>query len=292
MTTRRIRIVLIIAAGLAVLGGILYLASQATVAVLDPAGTIARQQRDLILYATALSLIVIVPVFVMTAVIAWRYRASNHRATYQPEFAGSRWAETVWWLIPSLLIGILAVVAWRTSHSLDPTVAIASSKDTVHIQAVALNWKWLFIYPEQGIATVNHVELPVGRPVRFDITSDGPMNSFWIPQLGGQIYAMAGMSTQLNLMADKAGSFRGSSANISGTGFADMGFTAKAVDESSYQTWLNDTDASTASLTSSAFAALAKPGTSRVRHFGSVEPRLYDAIVHKYSHHGVAGDSL
>jgi cytochrome o ubiquinol oxidase subunit 2 len=273
------------------LGIVLYLASRATVAVLDPAGTIARQQRNLILFATALSLIVVVPVFLLTGFIAWRYRASNHRATYQPEFAGNRLAETVWWLIPSLLIAVLAIVAWRSSHSLDPTVAIASSKDTVHIQAVALNWKWLFIYPERGIATVNHVELPVGRPVQFDITSDGPMNSFWIPQLGGQIYAMAGMSTELNLMADKPGEYRGSSANISGTGFADMGFMAKAVNEADYQTWLNDTDVSTASLTAAAFKDLAKPGTSRVRHFGSVEPRLFDTIVNTYSHHGVTGEA-
>lgn len=262
-----------------------WLASKGTFAVLQPSGTIAEDERHLIILASLMSLIVVIPVFILTGLIVWRYRADNHRAKYQPNWDHNRVAESIWWLIPGILIAILAVITWQSTHALDPTKAIASNKPTLHVQVIALNWKWLFIYPEQHIATVNHLMLPVGRPVHFDITSDAPMNSFWIPQLGGQIYAMTGMSTQLNLRADKAGDYRGSSANISGSGFARMTFTATAMPETSFQAWLSTTaQKGLPTLDKQSYAALAKPSTGNSEVYSSVEPGIYQTTVHKYMH--------
>jgi cytochrome o ubiquinol oxidase subunit 2 len=166
-------------------------------------------------------------------------------------------------------------------------VPISSNQKPLRVQVIAMDWKWLFIYPEQGIATVNSLELPVGRPVNFNITSDAPMNSFWIPQLGGQIYAMPGMSTTLNLRADKVGEYRGSSANISGVGFANMHFIAHATEPTDFSAWVGQTKQGATSLNNSTYAALAKPGTSKAHSYADVSDGLYTAVVHKYmSNHG------
>lgn len=255
-----------------------------TIAILSPKGSIASQERSLIILATVLMLVVVIPVFALTFWIAWKYRASNTKATYTPEWDHNRTIELVWWGIPFVLIGILSVVTWVASHKLDPFRPIASTKEPLTIQVVALDWKWLFIYPEQDIATVNFVQFPVDRPVNFEITSDAPMNSFWIPQLGGQIYAMSGMSTELHLMADKTGDYNGSSANISGKGFAGMTFIARASTDTAFAQWVQSAKQSPNTLSQSTYDELAKPSENNpVAYYSSEEPGLYNAILSKYT---------
>jgi cytochrome o ubiquinol oxidase subunit II len=253
------------------------------IAVLNPEGPVALQERNLIMFAALLSLLVVVPVFTLTAVFAWRYREGNTKATYSPELDHSRVAETIWWLIPSALILILSVVAWNSSHQLDPFKPLASTTPPLTVQVVALNWKWLFIYPQQHIATVNFVQFPAQTPVNFEVTADAPMNSFWIPQLGGQIYAMPGMSTQLHLMASQNGSFRGSSANISGQGFSGMNFTAKSSSQADFDQWVQSAQQSPTNLSQDMYTALAKPSENNAAAYYTVDNSgLYDTIINKY----------
>jgi cytochrome o ubiquinol oxidase subunit II len=253
------------------------------VAVLNPKGSVAQEQFDLIVFTSLLSLIVIIPVFTLTFYIAWKYREGNTKAKYRPDWDRNRLLESIWWLIPMALITVLAVIAWKTSHSLDPFKPIESDKKPLTVQVVALQWKWLFIYPEQDIATVNYVRFPVDTPINFEITSDAPMNSFWIPQLGGQIYAMSGMKTKLHLMADAAGEYAGSSANISGSGFAGMKFTAIASPQASFNRWVKTVKASPDRLDSRAYEELAEPSQDNpVAYYSSKDDSLYDTVIMKY----------
>lgn len=178
--------------------------------ILDPKGQIAAEQKSLILTATALMLLVVIPVIVMTLVFAWKYRAGNKEAAYEPKWSHSTKIEVVVWLIPCIIIAFLATLTWKSTHKLDPYRPLESDKKAIQVQVVALNWKWLFIYPEQQIASVNELVFPADTPVSFKITSDAAMNSFFIPQLGGQIYAMAGMQTQLHLIANEPGTYKAS----------------------------------------------------------------------------------
>jgi cytochrome o ubiquinol oxidase subunit 2 len=253
------------------------------VAVLSPAGEIAHKERNLMLFAILLSAIVVLPVFGLTIFIVWKYRESNKRPKkYQPDWDHSHLFEGLWWGIPSVIILILSVVAWQSSHTLDPFRPLASKTAVLHIQVVSLDWKWLFIYPQQHVATVNIVELPTNTPVEFDITSDTVMNSFWIPNLGGQIYSMPGMVTRLNLMASKTGSYPGSSANISGSGFAKMSFMAQSVPMPVFHKWLSDILQTAPTLTEPTYNRLSQPGTSTMRYYIDVRPNLFDDIVMKY----------
>ena len=262
------------------------IASGSPFQLLQTKGSIADQQRDLMVFATILSGIIVIPVLAMTFFIAWKYRESNQKATYAPEWDGSRKLEAVWWGIPCLIILVLAVVAWQSSHSLDPYKPLAateSSKNPINIQVVALQWKWLFIYPEQGIATVNYVQFPEDTPVNFSITADAPMNSFWIPQLGGQVYAMTGMNSKLHLIANQSGSFDDSSANLSGEGFSRMRFTARATSDAEFTSWLASVRGSSYDLNLQAYAQLAKPTDSiRTKYYASVSSGLYDTVLMKY----------
>lgn len=261
--------------------------SKGTFAVLDPAGSIAEEQRQLIIIASALCLLVVLPVFAMTVGIVWKYREGNTKAKYQPEWDHSRLAETIWWGGPLLIIIALGAVIWQSSHSLDPFRPISSSKQPLTVQVIALQWKWLFIYPEQNIATVNFMQLPVDRPINFRITADSPMNSFWIPQLGGQIYAMPGMETRLHLMALKPGDYRGVSANLSGEGFAGMKFTARASTETEFQRWINDVKRGDARLTQQAYDALAQPSANAPKMlFASNDAAIYRSVINTYMSHG------
>lgn len=256
-----------------------------TIPVLEPKGVIAQKELHLIVIAVLLSLIVVVPVFTFAIVIAWRYRETNHtaRKKYSPEWDHSRFFETIWWGVPCVIIIVLGRIVWISSHQLDPFKPIASTRPTMTIQVVALDWKWLFIYPGQHVASVNLAELPVGTPVDFEITSDTVMNSFWVPQLGGQIYAMPGMTTHLNLMATEAGSYRGSSANISGSGFAEMTFTAKATSETNFERWAHTLQTEPKSLTASAYRALTAPSTNNaVTYYSSPSANLFNDITLKY----------
>lgn len=253
------------------------------IAVLNPKGTIGSKERSLIIEATLLMLIVVIPVYIMTFMIAWKYREGNKKAKYMPDWDHHNALEFLWWAIPGLIILVLAVITFRSSHELDPFKQLSSTKVPMTIQVVALDWKWLFIYPKQNIASVNLTEFPAGTPIDFEITSDAPMNSFWIPQLGGQIYAMSGMRTHLHLVADNPGSFRGVSANISGKGFAGMNFTAKAATEAEFNNWVESVKNRPAKLNAKAYDELAKPSENNpVAYFSSTQAGLYDRIVLKF----------
>lgn len=261
----------------------LFLSSAGSFAILNPKGEIAGQQKNLIIVTALMSVLIVVPVFVMTFYFAWKYREGNKRAKYQPDWDHSAIAETIWWTVPLLMILILAGITWKSSHELDPFKPISSSAQPLTIQVIALDWKWLFIYPDQQIASLNYVEFPEKTPVTFEITADAPMNSFWIPQLGGQIYAMTGMSTHLNLMADGTGTYRGSSANLSGRGFAGMSFEARSTTQADFDNWVNDVRQSGGQLTQREYKILALPSENHTPAlFSYVDPRLYDTIVMKY----------
>jgi cytochrome o ubiquinol oxidase subunit II len=281
------KILLPILLTLGIVAATLYLLFTQDIAILQTKGTIADQQRNLLVGTAILSLVVIVPVFVLTFYIAWKYRAGNKKAKYQPNWDGHRGLELTWWAIPLIIISLLAIVTWITSHSLDPYRPLTSDKKPVRVQVVALNWKWLFIYPDYNVASVNYLKFPEDTPVNFTITADAPMNSFWIPQLGGQVYAMSGMSTKLHLMASEPGSYNGSSANISGEGFAGMKFVAEATSEADFTSWIEAARSSHNNLDKTTYEQLAKP--SRDNPPGTyklTEPALYDIVVMKYMSHG------
>jgi cytochrome o ubiquinol oxidase subunit 2 len=260
----------------------IYLA-HTNIPVLEPKGVIAEKERNLIVFALLLALVVVIPVYTLLFVFVWRYREGNKKAKYSPNLAGSRKLEALWWFIPSVLILILSIVTWRSSHELDPYKPLISSVAPINVQVVALDWKWLFIYPQQHIASVNLLEFPVGTPINFEVTSDAPMNSFWIPQLGGQIYAMPGMSTQLHLMATSTGDFAGSSANISGDGFAGMDFTARATSEGSFNDWVQTVQDSPQSLSQQMYDQLARASENNpVAFYSAPANNLYNTILVKY----------
>jgi cytochrome o ubiquinol oxidase subunit 2 len=233
--------------------------------VFSPAGIVALQERSIIILTVLLSSIVIIPVFGLLAYFGWKYRASN---THADEHHEPNWdhdnalAEFFWWTVPTVIIVFLGVLAWRSSTVLDPYRPLVGEHPPMTIEVVALDWKWLFIYPAQKIATVNFVEIPENTPVDFVITSKGPMNSFWIPSLGGQIMAMPMMTTHLNLLASKTGTFAGSSANISGRGFASMTFTAKSVTTDDFQSWVQGAQQQSPLLSADVYSSLIRPSTN------------------------------
>lgn len=253
--------------------------------VLQPRGVVGQKERQLMIIAGWLAAGVILPVFALTIFIVWKYRESNisTKKKYTPDWDHNSLIETIWWAIPCVIILVLAVITWRSSHELDPFKPLASHNKTVNIQVVALDWKWLFIYPDQHIASVNYVQFPTETPVHFEITSDTVMNSFWIPSLGGQIYAMPGMNTALNLMAAKPGNFNGSSANISGKGFAGMTFTARASSLNDFNSWVEKMKKMPNKLDETNYAKLASPSENMPpTYYSAVTSDLYDGIVMKY----------
>jgi cytochrome o ubiquinol oxidase subunit II len=252
--------------------------------LLDPKGSVGVAEKSLIATATGAMLLVVVPVIILTLLFAWRYRASNRNAVYAPKWAHSTAIEVVVWAIPAVIILFLGVLTWRTSHELDPYKPLESNVKPINVEVVALDWKWLFIYPDLGIATVNQLALPVGTPVNFNITSDSVMNSFFIPQLGTQVYAMAGMQTRLHLIADQPGNFEGLSANYSGRGFSDMKFRTLATSQGDFDAWVKKVKASAGSLSMDQYAAVAQPGEKApVQYFSTVDPKLFNNIIAKYN---------
>ncbi len=285
---KRIRTLLLFAIPLTLTVGLVVLAwwyaAGHSVPVLQPRGDIASRERELLIVALLLSALVVVPVFTLTVLFAWKYRETNPKPQqYRPDWAGNKLYESIWWGIPIVIVGVLSVITWITSHSLDPYKQLDSAKKPIHVQVVALDWKWLFIYPEEHVASVNQMAVPVGRPVNFEITSDTVMNSFWIPQLGSQIYAMPGMSTKLHLIADRRGEYYGSAANISGSGFSSMNFRVEAMPEEGYRQWLTKAQGSRSNLTMDAYHTLAKPSKqNKVRYYAPVQDGLYSNVVMKY----------
>lgn len=258
-------------------------------ALMDPKGAIGLEQRTLILTAIGLMLIVVIPVIIMAFAFAWKYRASNTKAKYTPNWAHSNKIEAVVWTVPIIIIAILGTITWKTTHSLDPykPIVVADKKEMV-IEVISLDWKWLFIYPEQGIATVNEMAIPQGVPVKFKVSSDSVMNSFFIPRLGGQIYAMPGMQTQLHLIANEAGVYPGISASYSGKGFSGMKFDAIATStQEEFDQWVAKVKQSPNQLdTTDKFNALAKPSENNaVEYFSTVKPKLFQETVGKFMGH-------
>ncbi len=253
-------------------------------ALLDPKGQVGIDAKSLIITATVLMLIVVIPVIVLTLYFAWKYRATNTEAVFMPKWAHSTSIEVVVWLIPCVIIVFLGILTWKTTHHLDPYRPLDHEKTPITVEVVSLDWKWLFIYPEQKIATVNELAFPANTPVNFKITSDTVMNSFFIPQLGSQIYSMAGMETKLHLIANEPGSFAGISANYSGAGFTGMAFTAIATPtDADFDAWVAKVRASSKILDAGSYKALAEPSQKHpVEYFSAVRPNLFAAIVHQY----------
>lgn len=254
-----------------------------TIAVLEPMGWIGEKERDLIVTSCVLMMIVVVPVFILTLVFAWIYRESNVKAKHHPDWEHNYIAEYCWWGMPILIIVVLAIITWKSSHELNPFKPIKSDKKPLTIQVVALQWKWLFIYPEQGIASLNFVQFPEKVPLDFEITSDAPMNSFWIPRLGGQIYCMPAMRSKLHLIANGTGNFRGCSANISGKGFAGMRFIAKSSSQEEFDQWVGSVKQSPKALNFDAYRQLVEPSEYvPVSYFVLTQEDLFDRILMKY----------
>lgn len=252
--------------------------------MLGGGGPIAAQEGALIMHATLLMLIVVMPVFFLLFFFAWRYREGNLRAKYIPNWEHSKIDELIWWAIPFEIVLVLGALTWQSTYALDPHQPLRSDVPPLTIEVVALPWKWLFIYPKEGIATLSAIEIPTNTPINFEITADAPMNSFFIPQLGGQIYAMTGMVNPLHLMANKAGVYQGISANYSGEGFAQMHFSVAAVSQEEFDAWVAKVKTASSTLSIERYEALAKPSIDAgVMEWSSVEPELFQHIVDKFS---------
>ena len=279
--TRTLRLMPILAA-LPLLGG-------CDMVVMNPAGDVARQQADLILWSTFLMLLIIVPVMALTVLFAWRYRATNRDAEYKPDWDHSTGLELVIWSAPLLIIIALGALTWVATHTLDPYrpigriasgKAVPAAQRPLEVQVVSLDWKWLFIYPEQGIATVNELVLPVDRQVRFRLTSSSVMNTFYVPAMAGMIYTMPGMETKLHAVLNRPGRFEGMSANYSGRGFSYMNFPTLAMDDTGFDRWVAGVKARGGALGTPQYLRLEQPSEKvPAMRFSAAEPGLFERIV-------------
>ncbi|MDX1802551.1 MAG: ubiquinol oxidase subunit II [Alcanivorax sp.] len=259
--------------------------------VMSPSGDVAVQQRDLIIWSTILMLLIIVPVIILTLFFAWRYRASNTKATYKPEWDHSTVLELVIWSAPLMIIIALGALTWVTTHQLDPyrpldrigpDRPVTAEMKPLVIEAVSMDWKWLFFYPEQGIATVNEIAAPVDRPIQFKITSTANMNSFFIPALAGQIYAMGGMETKLHAVINKPGVYKGFSANYSGAGYSDMKFKFHGVSDADFDSWVQKVKDQGDDLSYAKYRKLEEKSVNDpVHYYSSVADGLYDKILNR-----------
>ncbi|WP_274426008.1 ubiquinol oxidase subunit II [Chelativorans sp. YIM 93263] len=260
------------------------LLSGCSMPALTPKGPIARAERDLLFDALGLMMIVAIPVFIMAFVFATRYRTSNRKARYTPDWSFSLGIEALVWLVPALIIVALGYLVWTATHRLDPYEALASTVEPVKVQVVAQDWKWLFIYPEQKVAVVNELVFPSEAPLSLDITSDTVMNAFFIPELGGQIYAMAGMRSHLNLLADEPGTFQGRNTQYSGDGFPHQHFKAVATTREAFDAWVEEVRQSSQELDAGTYQKLAEPTIGHsVTYYSNVEPDLFRKVIAKYA---------
>jgi cytochrome o ubiquinol oxidase subunit 2 len=248
--------------------------------VLDPKGPIAAAERLIMFNALGIMLAIVIPTILATIAVAFWFRASNSRAAYLPDFEYSGRLELLVWSIPAMTVLLVGGVAWVGAHDLDPRKPISSSATPVTVQVVSLDWKWLFIYPEQGIASVNKLVVPIGTPISFELTSSSVMNSFFVPQLGSQIYTMSGMVTRLHLQADHPGTYPGLSAMFSGDGFSDMHFTVDAVTDNGFAQWVRQARETGPALDTQAYADLAKPSKAVAPFtYRTVAANLFSGIV-------------
>lgn len=263
--------------------GLTLLLSSCKLALLDPKGIIAASEKELMVDATLLMLVVVIPVILITFWFAWRYRASNKKGTYRPDQHDNSTIEIICWIIPCIIIAILGTMTWISSHRLDPYRPLDMKGKPVVIQAISLNWKWMFIYPNKKIATINYVQIPVNRQVKIYITSDAPMNSLEIPRLAGQIYAMGGMRTQLHLAANTIGVYDGLSTNFSGGGFSGMHFKVHVTSEKDYNAWVSKTQQSPNKLTLVEYNKLMQDSENNpVEFFSGVADGLFEKVIMKY----------
>jgi cytochrome o ubiquinol oxidase subunit 2 len=248
--------------------------------VLDPQGPIASAERQILFNSLAIMLAIVIPTIVATLGVAFWFRSSNTRAVYLPDFTYSGRLELLVWSVPTMTVLLVGGVAWVGAHDLDPRKAISSTVKPLTVQVASLDWKWLFIYPEQGVASVNHLTVPVGTPISFELTSSGVMNSFFVPQLGSQIYTMSGMATHLQLQADRPGTYPGLSANFSGEGFADMRFAVDAVPPEQFAQWVAATRSTGPVLDAATYVDLARPSRAVVPFtYRSVTAGLFNDIL-------------
>ncbi|MEH6546906.1 MAG: ubiquinol oxidase subunit II [Sneathiella sp.] len=260
--------------------------------VLDPKGPIATAERDLLFAAFCLMLIVLIPVFAMTLFFSWRYRENGGKGQHRPKWTSSSLIETFVWLVPIAIIISLSYLTWTYTYKLDPYRALESDKPAINVQVIAQDWKWLFVYPDYNIASVNELAFPSNRPLSLEITSDTVMNSFMVPALGGQIYAMAGMTTRLQLLADENGSFTGRNTQYSGDGFSDQHFQAVAMTEQDFDAWVAARKQSSEILDGARYLKLADKSVAHpVEYFSNVVPNLFNGIIAKYTSRACPGDS-
>ena len=254
------------------------------VALFDSRGVIAHDQRNLMVLVTAIMLVVAIPALFMFYFFAWKYRESNSKASRASKAGRRRALVPNMWLVPTAFAVVLSLIMWPAAHRLDPRREIAADAKPIKIQVISMRWKWVFIYPQQHIATVNYVQIPQHTPVTFELTADeAPMSSFWIPNLGGQLYSMTGHANELNLVGDTLGDYTGSSAEINGSGFADMKFTVRVSPQSAFDFWVNEAKLSGKALDETEYNRLLKPSQDNPQVFyASVDGRLYDNVLVKY----------
>ncbi len=275
---------LVIIGLLSLCGGVFFLGGCSNILLFHPKGPIGDAERFVIIVAIALMLIVVIPVAVMDLLFPRKYRSTNPKATYMPKWSRSAKIEWVVWLVPAVIVAILGTLIWHFTFHLDPYKPIDTGVKPVNIEVVSMDWKWLFIFPDQNIAAVNQLVFPVGVPLSFRITSDTVMTSFFIPQLGSQIYAMAGMQTRLHLLADEPGTYLGQNQHFSGRGFTGMHFKAIAVSPKEFEAWIQKVKLSPDKLDPARYRELEKPSANYpVTIFSSVTPGLFDGIIRKYN---------
>lgn len=268
---------------LGVIGVTIVLASENAL-VFHPKGIIARDEFELIITNIILMLLIILPTYILLFTIVWKFCIRHETANYDPNYTIGPVGELIMWVLPSIIVAVMAIVTWNATHQLNPYKPIESEAKPINVQVIALNWKWLFIYPELEIATLNVLHIPERTPIHLRLTADGaPMNSFWIPQLSGQIYSMTGMSTQLNIMADGPGEYVGREAEINGAGYSDMTFLTKSMTEKDFEGWVAQVKQSSQHLTDDSYRQLVKPSINKsVILFSEVEKDLYRKVIHKY----------
>jgi cytochrome o ubiquinol oxidase subunit 2 len=248
--------------------------------IFDPVGPVAAQEKQLLINSTAIMLAIIIPTMIATVAVAWWFRRGNKKATYRPDWEYSGAIELVVWGIPVLTVMLLAGIAWIGSHRLEPSRPLPSDKPPLKVEVVSLDWKWLFIYPDQGIATVNQLVVPAGTPVSYRLTSATVWNVFWVPQMGSMIYTMPRMATRLNLQADRQGTFNGLSGHFSGDGFPGMEFKVHSLPPDQFAMWAQGARGNGGALDGQSYAALSKPSSYvKPMTYGAVAPGLFDAIV-------------
>ena len=247
--------------------------------IMDPAGPVAAAEKTILINSTAIMLAIIIPTMMATIAFAWWFRRGNSKATYRPDWEYSGAIEMVVWSIPALTVMLLGGIAWIGSHDLDPRAPLKSAAKPINVQVVSMDWKWLFIYPDQGIASVNQLVVPAGTPINFQLTSATVWNVFFVPRMGTMIYTMPNMTTRLNLQADKPGVYEGRSAHFSGDGFPGMSFKVQALPADQFAMWAQGARGSGAALDGKAYAELSKPSSYvKPMMFGAVAPGLFQAI--------------